>query len=70
MGEMVAAAVVVKQTQQVQHAAATAGLANELVAWCRSHLAHYKVPSQVRKQWESSAGVCVYVWVKAHNGTV
>jgi acyl-coenzyme A synthetase/AMP-(fatty) acid ligase len=59
MGEMVAAAVVTKQTWHTQQATATAGLVTELVAWCGTRLAHYKVPSQVRLGDAASCGSCM-----------
>jgi acyl carrier protein len=65
MGELVAAAVVLKTPEQLQQAvtgapnssgsitaaaaaaAVLAGVQKQLTEWCRSRLAHYKVPSQV-----------------------
>lgn len=44
MGELVAAAVVLRHGA---NAAAAGGVSGTLVQWCRARLAHYKVPAQV-----------------------
>lgn len=48
LGELVAAAVVLVAAPVSESASASAtGVQQQLVEWCRSRLAHYKVPSQV-----------------------